>query len=156
MKRSIIIIVIFLFCGGEGYASNYDLTSIDLIGEEGIKVLANMKIYTTDDLWKATLKASQRIKIAKALGISLNKLKEIHNFCDLLRIQGIGPKVVKVLTLAGIKTTLALSKQNPKQLTTKIIEVNKQHEILGKLPDEALVQEWIEKAKILSKVPTRR
>lgn len=137
------------------FASHYDLGSIDLVSPEQVQVLATLDIATTEDLWKATRTARQVVRLARALKIPRQVVREWGEFCDLLRIEGVGPKVVRVLRLAGIRHLRDLSRQDPERLTPRIADINREHEILGKLPDVATVRHWVEAAAALSRNPAR-
>lgn len=136
-------------------ASHYDLTSIDLMETSQVEALAQLGIATTEDLWKATRTPRQESRLARALKVSKRTIRDWADFCDVLRIEGIGPKVVRVLRLSGIRRVRDLARQDPERLTSRIAEVNKEHEILGKLPDVATVRHWVESAAKLSATQSR-
>ena len=135
---------------GAARASHYDLTSIDLVEPEMAAKLAQLKVQTTEDLWKATATPKLVGKLSGRLKVTAARLRDWHDFCDLLRIIGVGPKVVRVMQLCGVKRTEQLVGQDPTALTAKIKTTNAQASILGKLPDEDTVRSWIEQAKKLS------
>lgn len=134
-------------------ASHYDLASIDLVEPDKVEALARMGIVTTEDLWKATRTTRQVAKLAASLKVPAKVVRDWGEFCDLLRIEGVGPKVVRVLRLAGVQRLSDLSRQDPERLTARIAQVNRESEILGKLPDVATVRHWIEAAQGLLKKP---
>lgn len=150
MKRVILVAVVLLvpFCVE---ASHYDLGSIELVDAEIIKKLATINVLTTEDLYKATRTRSQITRLSRKLQVPASTLREWHDFCDLLRISGIGPKVARVLTLSGVKTVRQLAAQKPETLTETIKSTNAQVGLLGKLPDEDTVRNWIEQARKLIK-----
>jgi predicted flap endonuclease-1-like 5' DNA nuclease len=132
-------------------ASHYDLTSIDLVDTDVQARLAKLKVNTTEDLWKATATPAQVGRLASRVKVPAAKLREWHDFCDLLRLSGVGPKVARVLQLAGIRRLDQVATQEPAQLTQTIKTTNAQAAILGKLPDEDTVRTWIEQARALRK-----
>jgi len=134
----------------EARASHYDLSAIDLVTPDVASRLAGAKILTTEDLWNATATARQVSKLSRAARIPAKALRELHDLCDLLRLDGVGPKLARVLTLSGVRNLKALARQDPAKLTEKIKLVNAQHEILGKLPDQDSVGTWIARARELS------
>ncbi len=144
-----------VLAASSAFASHYDLGSIDLVRPDQVEALARLDIATTEDLWAATRTPRQVARLARALKVPRKVVRDWGDFCDLLRIEGVGPKVVRVLRLAGIRRLRDLSRQDPERLTARIAEVNREHEILGKLPDTETVRHWVEAAAGLSRSPTR-
>ena len=131
-------------------ASHYDLSGIDLVEDALIPKLAALGVQTTEDLWKQSDTPKGEKKLAKALGVTRFKVKDLHDFCDVLRVQGVGPKVVRVLRFSGVTTLKDLAKKDPAKLTEAMKTANVQYDILGKLPDEATVKTWIDQAVALT------
>jgi len=130
-------------------ASHYVLSSVDVVEEAMVPRLAAIGIQTTEDLWNQTRTPKQIKKVARKMGVSTAKVKDWHDFCDLLRVRGVGPKVVRVLQLAGVQRLSVLAKEDPARLTTRMKNTNTQYQILGKLPDEESVRAWIQQAQSL-------
>ncbi len=157
MVRRIAFVVAWagVLAAAPAFASHYDLGSIDLVSPEQVQALAALDITTTEDLWKATRTARQVARLARALKVPKPVVREWGEFCDLLRLEGVGPKVARVLRLTGVRHLRDLARQDPEHLTRRIAEVNREHEILGKLPDVATVRHWVEAAAALSRNPAR-
>jgi predicted flap endonuclease-1-like 5' DNA nuclease len=143
-------------------AGHYDLSSIDIVEEATVATMTVLKIATTQDLWEAT-RDNGRIKaLARKVNLSADHLRGLHDLCDLLWVDGIGPKVARVLTAAGVKNLAALARQESVPLAELIRDTNKTIEILGKLPDPDTTRSWIEQARARLKavvrpvVPSRR
>jgi predicted flap endonuclease-1-like 5' DNA nuclease len=137
-------------------ASHYDLSSIDLVDTDVQARLAKQKIATTEDLWKATATPAQVSRLARSTRVPAAQLREWHDFCDLLRLSGVGPKVARVLSLSGVVRLEHVAAQEPAALTQTIKTTNAGASILGKLPDEDTVRTWIEQARQLTKkLPAR-
>jgi len=88
-------------------------------------------------------------------GLAQVRLRDLHDLCDLLWVDGIGPKVARVLTTAGVKNLAALARQEAVTLADLIKETNRKVEILGKLPDPDTTRSWIEQAKARIKAGAR-
>ncbi len=136
-------------------ASPYDLSSIDLVEPAQAEALARLGIVTTQDLWKATRTPGQVRRLARALKVSARTIRDWGDFCEVLQIEGVGPKVVRVLRLAGVRRLRDLASKDPERLATRIREVNQEHEILGKLPDVETVRAWVEAAARLTRARSR-
>ena len=133
------------------WASHYDLASVDVVEEDIVAKLGRGGIRTTEDLWNETKTARQVTRLAKKLGVSTAKVKDWHDFCDLLRIKGVGPKVVRVLQLTGVQKISEMAVQDPGKLTARLKTTNTQYQILGKLPDDDSVRAWIDQARQMTK-----
>ena len=69
-------------------ASHYVLSSVDVVEEAMVPRLAAIGIQTTEDLWNQTRTPKQIKKVARKMGVSTAKVKDWHDFCDLLRAGG--------------------------------------------------------------------
>lgn len=146
--RWAVVLVCFLFLvPAAASASHYDLSSIGLVDESMVDRMASLGIATTEDLWRAAAPGRQATNLARRLKVGAAQIREWRAFCDLLRLDGVGPKVARVLTAAGVKDLEAVSRQEPEALTVRIGEVNQQVEILGKTPDIDTVRAWVEQAQ---------
>ena len=133
------------------WASHYDLASVDVVEEALVTKLEHAGIRTTEDLWNKTKTTRAVAQLARKVGVSKAKVKDWHDFCDLLRIKGVGPKVVRVLQLTGVQRIADMAAQDPAKLTAQLKTTNTQYQILGKLPDEASMRDWIEQARQMTK-----
>lgn len=71
------------------------------------------------------------------------------NHADLFRVKGVGEEYADLLEAAGVDTVPELAQRNPGSLYQKLIEVNREKELVRKLPSEAQVKDWVEQAKQL-------
>jgi predicted flap endonuclease-1-like 5' DNA nuclease len=128
-------------------ASHYVLSSIDLVDEATVGRMAALGIETTEDLWRAAAPGRKANTLARRLKVGAAQVRQWRAFCDLLRLDGVGPKVARVLTAAGLSDLKAVSRQDPEALMDRIRTVNMQVEILGKTPDTDTVRAWVEQAR---------
>ncbi|HOU53251.1 MAG TPA: DUF4332 domain-containing protein [Myxococcota bacterium] len=141
----------------EARAGHYELASIEWADPATLATLASAGIETTEDLWKATTTAKGIERLSRKTRIEQPRLREWHRFCDLLFIDGVGPRVARVLTESGVRDRRELARQDPEALTRLIEETNRRIGVLGKLPDVDSVRIWIEQAQRLVGPPgTRR
>lgn len=132
---------------GDAGASHYDLSSIDLVDEAMVGRMAALGIATTEDLWRAAESGRPATTLARRLAVPATQVRAWRAFCDLLRLDGVGPKVARVLTAAGIKDLKAVAKQQPEALSERIQQVNQGLELLGKTPEVDTVRAWITQAQ---------
>jgi predicted flap endonuclease-1-like 5' DNA nuclease len=128
-------------------ASHYDLASIDLVDETTMTRMASLGIATTEDLWRAAAPGRQAKNLSRRLNVGSAQVRAWRAFTDLLRLDGVGPKVARVLTAGGLVDLKAIARQEPASLAARILEVNQEVEILGKTPDTDTVRAWIEQAQ---------
>jgi hypothetical protein len=128
-------------------AGHYDLSSIDIVDEATTDLLAKQKVFTTLALWEATRTPAKVKALSRKVAVPAARLRELHDLCDLLWIDGIGPKVARVLTAGGIPDRKALGRQQAEPLADLIRDVNRKAQILGKLPDADTTRAWIEHAR---------
>jgi len=125
------------------FAGHYPLEAVKAPFKLPVKKLQKAGIKTTLDLWNQTRTKKQRHVLARRLHISGSRVLRFHDFCDLLGVRGIGPKVATIMQAAGIKNAGALAKADPVELNKKIKIVNKKLHVLGKLPGIELVRWWV-------------
>jgi predicted flap endonuclease-1-like 5' DNA nuclease len=150
VKASVLALFVAALVPAAAQASHYDLSSIDVVEEAHAKKLAELKIFTTKDLLEATAKGKPAKALAKKLKVGAPVVAKWHAFCGLLAIDGVGPKVVRVLIESGIADLDALAVQDPVALAQLVAATNARVQILGKLPEVDTVRTWIEQAKKLA------
>jgi len=128
------------------------ISEIEGIGPVYGEKLSAAGIDTTDKLLKAGAKPSGRKELAKATGISEQKILQWVNHADLFRIKGIGSEYADLLEIAGVNTVVQLARRNPENLHAKLEEVNSQKKLVRKLPTLNQVKDWIEQAKTMPRV----
>ena len=129
------------------WAGHYELTSIEWADPDTLSALASAGIETTEDLWKATRTPRDVARLARKTRVPVPRLQQWHRLCDLLFIDGVGPRVARVLTESGIRDRRTLSRQDPEALTRTIEQTNQRIGVLGKLPDVDSVRSWIEQSR---------
>lgn len=133
-------------------ASHYRLPAGGLVSDAEQRALAEAHVETTKALLDATAAQKDRRALAKSTSISYARLTELATQCDLLRIRGVGPSVVRLLQAAGTRHAAALRQALPESLETKIKAANAIHGIMEVLPDIASLADWIAQARELPKV----
>ncbi len=123
------------------------ISEIEGIGPVYGEKLSAAGIDTTDKLLSAGAKPSGRKEIAKATGISEQKILQWVNHADLFRVKGIGPEYADLLEIAGVNTVVQLARRNAENLHAKLVEVNSQKKLVRKLPTLNQVSDWISQAQ---------
>ncbi len=113
--------------------------------------LRSLGIRTKEALLKAGATPQGRQELAEKVGVSADTILKWVNRADLMRITGIGEQYSDLLEAAGVDTVVELARRNPENLYQKLVEVNAEKGLVRRLPNPAMVADWIEKAKGLER-----
>jgi predicted flap endonuclease-1-like 5' DNA nuclease len=127
---------------------------IEGIGPAYAAKLQAVGIRTTEALLQSGRGAEQRKQLAATAGVSDNLILEWVNRADLARIKGIGGQYGDLLENAGVDTVVELSNRVPENLLAKMLEVNKEKNLVNKMPGLKQVKNWVAQAKKLPRVVT--
>jgi predicted flap endonuclease-1-like 5' DNA nuclease len=111
-------------------------------------------IRDSDKLLEHTASAKQRRALAKELEIDEARLLAIVNRADLARLKGVAGIYSDLLEQAGVDTIKELATRDPEKLHARIVQVNDEKKLAGRLPTLLDVNEWIEAAQTMPKVLT--
>lgn len=128
-------------------ASPYPLEQI--LEPAAVEKLAKEKVVTSDDLLARGAKPAELKALAKSTGLAIAKLTAWTKMCDLLRLKGVGPEMVKLLNAARVQTVKQLRVQKAGPLLKAMLKANDKQKITEKPPSEDQVGSWIEQAKKL-------
>lgn len=107
------------------------------------------KIFNADQLLEAATTPAARKILAEQMGISVQAVLELANRADLARVKGIGGVFSDLLEQAGVDTIAELAKRRADNLYAKLVELNKEKSLAGRLPTLSAVEDWIAQAKAL-------
>ena len=130
---------------------------IEIIGinEKQANLLEKEGFGNVEDLLPLT--TNQIKKLAKKIGVSAKLLDSWQEHADLMRIDGVDPKIANALNLVGIDSVKEFARRNAKSLVSKLKELKKEKlKALTKTPTVNEVQKWINGAKSLSGVPEKK
>lgn len=125
----------------------YNVIDIEGIGSTYAAKLEVHGIKTTGDLLqKAGTKAGREV-LAAGSKLPESLILTWVNHADLMRINGIAGQTAELLEAAGVDTVKELATRNPANLHTKLVEVNNQFGLSGKVPSVEMLEEMIHSAK---------
>ena len=125
------------------------IIDVEGIGEVYARKLNNVGIFTTNHLLDEGGTKVGREELAEKTGISEKLILEWVNLSDLMRIKGVGEEYSDLLEEAGVDTVVELSRRNPDNLLSKIIEINEEKKLVRRPPTLDNITSWIEQAKQL-------
>jgi predicted flap endonuclease-1-like 5' DNA nuclease len=128
------------------------LEDVEGIGPQYAKKLRAAGIRGVASLLKAGGTPQGRDKIAKESGLSKKLILEWVNHVDLFRIKGVGGEFAELLEASGVDTVVELSKRKANNLQTQMAATNEKKKLTRRVPNEAMLEDWIKQAK---KLPRR-
>jgi predicted flap endonuclease-1-like 5' DNA nuclease len=131
-----------------------NLLKVEGIGPVYAQKLSDVGITSTDALLEKGATPKGRKELSEASGISGKLILEWVNHVDLFRIKGVFEEYADLLEEAGVDTVPELAQRNAQNLYAKLVEVNKEKELVRRLPAQSQVSNWIEQAKALPRVIT--
>ena len=133
------------------WASHYRLPASGLVSRSEHKVLSKAGITDTRALFERAATKQGRRELSKSTRIAAKRLYEIAQSCDLLRVKGVGPTMVRLLQATGVHTLAVLAKQAAGSLRAKMVAANQSSRISEVVPEAASLGNWIGQARRLPK-----
>lgn len=106
-------------------------------------------IYNSEQLLEAARTPAERESLAGQVGVEVRTILELANRADLSRIWGVAGVYSDLLEHAGVDTVKELAARNPDNLHAKLVEVNAQSKLTGRVPPRNQVEKWIAQAQEL-------
>ena len=130
----------------------YKIIDVEGIGEVYGKKLIDAGIETVEALLEKCAKPAGRKELSEASGISPKLILTWTNHADLMRINGVGPQFSELLEAAGVDTVKEFRHRVAENLQPKLVEINEQKHLVGRVPALAEVERMIAQAKELPPV----
>jgi predicted flap endonuclease-1-like 5' DNA nuclease len=116
--------------------------------------LRNAGITTTKALLRAACTRRGRREIAQRAGVPDSLLLRFVNYADLMRIDGIGWQISKLLEDAGVDSVPELAHRNPANLRRQLADANARLLVVRQIPSLERVSSWIVTARSMTAVVT--
>lgn len=128
----------------------YPIEDIEGIGVTYGERLRSIGIASTNALLEKAGTKKARLQVAEKTGIPDSLLHTWVNHADLMRINGIAAQFAELLDAAGVGSVKSLAQQMAATLHDKLLMVNKQYGLTGRIPSVEAVREMIQEAKKLT------
>ena len=128
---------------------DYKIVDIEGVGEVYAEKLVAAGINKVSELLEKCAAPKGRKELAEATEISEKLILTWANHADLFRINGVGPQFAELLEKAGVDTVKEFRHRVAENLQPKLVEVNEQYHICGRVPALSEVQKMIDQAKEL-------
>lgn len=128
-------------------ASHYRFERIELLTKAEQRALARVGVQDTRALLARTQTLVDRVWLARATGITLERLTTLATQCDLLRVGGVGPTMVVAFQKAGVPESSALAQADAAELLSRLQVATTGTPMRARLPDTSILDVWIEAAR---------
>ncbi|MBO7139884.1 MAG: DUF4332 domain-containing protein [Prevotella sp.] len=128
---------------------DYKIVDIEGVGEVYAEKLQAAGINKVSELLDKCADPKGRKELAEATEISEKLILRWTNHADLFRINGVGPQFAELLEAAGVDTVKEFRHRVAENLQPKLVEVNEERHICGRVPAVVEVQRMIDQAKEL-------
>jgi predicted flap endonuclease-1-like 5' DNA nuclease len=119
--------------------------------ELAAKLKARGIVYS-DQFLEAARTPAGRKDLAEQVGVESRVILELANRADLARVWGIAGVFSDLLEHAGVDTVKELATRNPGNLHAKLLEVNAEKKLAGRVPSLDMVKDWVAQAQALPRV----
>jgi len=145
-----LVAVLLLGAAAPAWAGQYALADVPELMDDAVRAKCEAAgIQTTEQLLDRTKTKAGRAELMKATGQAADIVQWWANFCDLLRVNGIGPKMAKLIQLAGIANIAGLKAETAPGLLAKVTAANTKYRVTELLPQEHHLSDWIGQAQKL-------
>lgn len=147
--RFLVVMAVTLVGTASAQAGHYRLPVDNFITQAETDLLAKAGINTTLALLSEVKTVAQRKRVASVTGLARARVDELACQADLLRIDGIGPTIVRLLNAAGVKHSRGLATEAAASLLERMKAANLAQKIANVLPREGQVAAWVAAANKL-------
>lgn len=132
------------------HAGHYFLKDLnDVVPAKYHAALERQGITNSKQLYEAAAPSRARRTLARKTRVSKKLLRQWATFIDLMQINGIGPKMVRLLNGAGVPNLKQFKKSDPVQLVEKMRLANRGAKYSEIIPGVAVVKAWLKQARTI-------
>jgi DNA polymerase/3'-5' exonuclease PolX len=146
--RQLALLLLVLTVPGLALASHYLIQDVpEVIEVKYHKAIIAAGASHTGQLYDRIAGKKKRRAFAKESGIGYDQLTQWARFIDLMRVKGIGPKMVRLFNAAGVETLRSFRKATAKALYKQIRVANRGGRYSQVIPGEDVLRAWIKQAR---------
>ena len=142
-KWFLIVSLLLTFHGVQALGSHYRLNALDRFTGAQLDALTALDIETTEGFLVRALDSAARGELSARTGISELEILTFARLCELLQIEGVGPRAASLLRAAGVASVSDLATRDPEELTARVAEVNAVETLTGVNPTVENISAWI-------------
>jgi predicted flap endonuclease-1-like 5' DNA nuclease len=139
--------LLFVSAGsGAAFASHYYLVDVDFLEGAELEVLQGRGWMTTEDVLAALATPELRAQAGEVTGLDASRIEFLARTCDLLQVDGIGPRAVRLVRAAGVIDAGDLAARDPAELLLVLMATNAQERLTEVDPGIEHVRDWVASA----------
>ena len=132
-----------------GIEAGTEITSIEGIGPKYGEALSKVGIATVEALLQQCATADARAKCAESTGLNAKSLDRWVKMSDFFRITGVAGNEAELLEVSGYNNIAELAGASAVDVLIKLQATNAEKSLAPNVPDESVIQSWIDEAKTL-------
>ena len=129
--------------------AKYKIETVEGIAKTYGEKLRKCGVNRTDQMLERGSTRKGRKELAEASGIDEKLILKWSNFCDLMRVKGVGEEYSELLEAAGVDTVKELRNRKPENLHAAMLEANQKRKMVRQTPGLKQVEKWVAHAKEL-------
>lgn len=118
------VVAACLLISAPAWASHYLLTDADIFADGELDAFVDVGLDDTSALLARVATPDERDALAYETGIGTERLTEIARMCELLQVQGVGPRAARLLMAAGVDGVTDLAGRDAETLLAVLLETN--------------------------------
>lgn len=119
-----LLVAAVVFVAVPASASHYLLPDADIFEPGEIDLFVDAGIDDTSELLERIDTPDDRTAFADTTGVDVQRLAELARMCELLQVQGVGPRAARLLMAAGIDGVADLAGRDPNELLMTLSATN--------------------------------
>ncbi len=143
----ILVVCVMVAASATATASNYYLTDLGRFDTAQVVKFRDAGVQTTEQVLESSLTEKARKLLSAKVGLTEAQVLALAQDCELMQINGVGPKAVTLLRAGGVKSVADLAGRKAADLLPLLAAANKREGFTDTDPSLDLVQYWIEEAK---------
>jgi hypothetical protein len=137
------VVAALLLAPSVASASHYRLEDVTFLSPEVQEGATRFGFIDTGELLRNLLTVEQRLALAGSMGVPEAELRQVAKVCELIQIDGVGPKAARLLQAAGVTSVADLAKRDPAALRDLLVAANAREAITQVDPSPEHVQAWV-------------
>lgn len=135
-------------------ASHYRIVDADFVGDEARVIFERFGYRDTADVLANVATPQRRLALHEATGLSLAELEELAAMCELIQVDGVGPRAARLLRHAGVANVQDLGTREPQALHAALERSQRETLLTSIAPPLQTVEGWIASAAAVPVVVT--
>ncbi len=142
-KWFLVVSLLLTIHASQAWSSHYRLSSLERFTGAQLDALGALDIETTEGFLTRALNEAARSELSERTGISELEILVFARLCELLQIEGVGPRAAELLRAAGVASVTDLASRDPAALTEQVAAVNAVETLTGVNPTVENLSAWI-------------